>query len=73
MRGLPPIGLAVLSVFSKQMAEMKEISYQFTAPFELDSSSYQATFGVAPTPIADACSATVSWWRDRLDKKAAVS
>ncbi|MEI8405844.1 MAG: NAD-dependent epimerase/dehydratase family protein, partial [Actinomycetes bacterium] len=43
VRGLPPIGLAVLGVFSKQMAEMKEISYQFTAPFELDSSSYQAT------------------------------
>ena len=66
VRGLPQVALSILGLFSRQMAEMKEISYQFTAPFELDSSSFQETFGAEPTPFDDACAATVAWWRATL-------
>ena len=66
VRGLAPLGLTVLGAFSKQMAEMKEISYQFTAPFVLDSSDFETTFNATPTPFTEASAATVAWWRERL-------
>ena len=47
------------------LREFGEVAYQFTAPFEVDSAAFQATFGAAPTPIDEALAATVSWWRDQ--------
>jgi nucleoside-diphosphate-sugar epimerase len=47
------------------LREFPEVAYQFTEPFEMDSTAFQATFGTGPTPIDEALSATVSWWRDQ--------
>ncbi|SEF70553.1 Nucleoside-diphosphate-sugar epimerase [Nonomuraea solani] len=46
-------------LFSPMMRELKHVRYQFTAPFVLDSSAFQRTFGVAPTPIDEAFKATL--------------
>jgi hypothetical protein len=47
------------------MREFGEVAYQFTEPFEMDSSAFQNTFHISPTPVAEALSATLSWWRDQ--------
>lgn len=66
--GLPNWLLSMLGVFSPTMRELKEISYQFNAPFILDSSAYTECFGQQPTPTAEGCAATVAWWRERLSR-----
>jgi nucleoside-diphosphate-sugar epimerase len=47
------------------LREFPEVAYQFTAPFVVDSTAFQATFGTAPTPVEEALSATLAWWRDQ--------
>jgi nucleoside-diphosphate-sugar epimerase len=46
-------------LFSPMIGELRHVRYQFTAPFVLDSSAFQSTFGDAPTPIEVALKATL--------------
>ncbi|MEV4011954.1 NAD-dependent epimerase/dehydratase family protein [Nonomuraea angiospora] len=46
-------------LFSPMIGELRHVRYQFTAPFVLDSSAFQTTFGVAPTPTEVALKATL--------------
>lgn len=46
-------------LFSPMLGELKHVRYQFTAPYVLDSSAFQRTFGVEPTPIDQALKATL--------------
>jgi len=66
VRRVPKAVLQLAGVFSKDLAELAEVSYQFEAPFVLDSSAATSVFGIVPTPVGDAVAATVAWWRDRL-------
>ena len=53
VRELPWALLWTGGVFVPLLRELRETRHQFTRPFILDSSAAQATFGLAPTPIAD--------------------
>lgn len=48
-----------LGLFSPMIGEMRHVRFQFIAPYVLDSSAFQHTFGVAPTPIDQALKATL--------------
>jgi nucleoside-diphosphate-sugar epimerase len=48
------------------MRELRETRYQFDRPYVLDSSAFETTFGVAPTPLDVALKETLAWWRWRL-------
>ena len=63
IRRLPYWAQGVLGVAVPMMRELKETRYQFSRPFILDSSDFQATFGRRPTPVDEAVAATVSWWQ----------
>jgi hypothetical protein len=45
--------------------ELTETFYQFGEPFVLDTSKYQTAFGAAGTPLADAITTTLAWYRTR--------
>ncbi len=45
------------------LRELPEVRYQFAAPFVLDSSAAQRTFGLEPTPMDEGLRRTVEWWR----------
>ncbi|MEV4564232.1 NAD-dependent epimerase/dehydratase family protein [Nonomuraea sp. NPDC049419] len=45
--------------FSYMIGELAHVRYQFIEPFVMDSSAFQRTFGVAPTPIDEALKATL--------------
>lgn len=66
VRRLSPAVLAVASIFSPLLRELKEIRYQFDRPFVVDSRAYEAAFTVRATPIEEQIKATVEWWRERL-------
>ncbi|MFG1686086.1 NAD-dependent epimerase/dehydratase family protein [Nonomuraea sp. NPDC049269] len=56
---LPWPAIQAAGLFSPMLRELKHIRYQFVAPYEMDSSAFQRTFGVAPTPIDEALAATL--------------
>ncbi|MFI6709306.1 NAD-dependent epimerase/dehydratase family protein [Nonomuraea sp. NPDC050478] len=46
-------------LFQPMIGELRHVRYQFVAPYVLDSSAFQRTFGVAPTPVGEAFKATL--------------
>ncbi len=64
VRTMPGFALSVGGVFVPMLRELKEVAYQFAAPFDLDSSDFTATFAVLPTPLDETLTATVAWYRD---------
>jgi nucleoside-diphosphate-sugar epimerase len=65
VRSLPKLAVRALGLFNPTIRELVEMSYEFDAPFVLDTSKYQSTFGAAGTPLASAVSATVAWYQAR--------
>lgn len=59
MMQLPWPVLRLVGLFNPMVGEMKHVRYQFVAPYDLDSSAFQETFGVAPTPIDQALKVTL--------------
>ncbi|MFI0767755.1 NAD-dependent epimerase/dehydratase family protein [Streptomyces sp. NPDC021218] len=66
VRRLPSAVLGLAALVSPLLRELKEVRYQFDAPFVMDASAYQAAFAVRATPIDEQVEATVEWWRERL-------
>jgi nucleoside-diphosphate-sugar epimerase len=65
IRPVPKLALRALGLINPTLRELAETSYQFDQPFILDTSKYQAAFGPAGTPLADAIAATLAWYRTR--------
>ena len=62
--GALPAGLLRgIGLVHRDTRELAEMSFQFTAPFVLDSTRSQELLGLAPTPTDVAVKATVDWWR----------
>lgn len=72
--GVPPVSvgrvpgamLFAAGFFSPMVRELGEVRYQFDRPFVMDSTAATQTFGITPTPLDEALSATVAWYRDRV-------
>jgi nucleoside-diphosphate-sugar epimerase len=65
VRSVPKLALRALGLVNPMMRELAEMSYEFDEPFVLDTSKYQATFGPAGAPLADALATTIAWYRSR--------
>lgn len=57
--------LSVLALFDRQVKELGEMLYQFERDFVLDSSRFEKTFGIGPTPLDDSIRATLDWFRGK--------
>lgn len=62
---VPASVLALGAAFSPMLREVRRVSYQFSAPFLVDSSRSEQTLGVRATPWDEAVEATLAWWRGR--------
>jgi nucleoside-diphosphate-sugar epimerase len=56
---LPWPAVRLVGLFSPMAGELRHVRYQFTAPYVLDSSAFQQTFGVSCTPVDEALKATL--------------
>jgi nucleoside-diphosphate-sugar epimerase len=65
VRSLPKLAVRGLGLVNPMLRELTETYYQFGEPFVMDTSKYQAAFGAAGTPLADAITATLAWYRTR--------
>ncbi|TDD37260.1 NAD-dependent epimerase/dehydratase family protein [Actinomadura sp. KC06] len=62
---LPRPVFNAIGLFSPMMKELRETRYQFDKPYVLDSSAFQSTFGMAPTPLDDGLKAIIAAHRER--------
>jgi len=62
---LPLVLLRAVGRVHRGTRELLELSFQFTAPFVMESRRSEELLGLAPTPIDVGAKATVDWWRDR--------
>ena len=65
LRSLPKLAVRALGLFDPTVRELVEMTYEFEAPFVLDTTKYESTFGAAGTPMAAAVAATLAWYRSR--------
>lgn len=64
-RAMPSVALTIGGVFVPMLRELREVEYQFAAPFDLDSSDFAGTFGISATPLDQTFRETVEWFRSR--------
>lgn len=72
VKRIAPLAVKALGVFVPDVRELAEIGYQLDAPFVVDSSAAQTTFGIMPTPMDEAIAETVAWFRSRATTKELV-
>jgi hypothetical protein len=51
MVSVPKAVVGVMGLAVPQLRELRETRYQFDRPYVLDSSRFETTFGMAPTPV----------------------
>jgi hypothetical protein len=60
---MPRWVMNAVGLLSPLVRELRETRYQFDRPFVVDSSAFESTFGIAPTPIDEALEATLEFYR----------
>jgi nucleoside-diphosphate-sugar epimerase len=65
VRALPKLAVRALGIFNPTIRELIEMTYEFDAPFVLDTTKFESTFGTAGTPLTDAIRATLAWYQQR--------
>jgi nucleoside-diphosphate-sugar epimerase len=58
--------LSVMGLFNPSVREIVEMLYEFTKPFVMDSSAFQKTWNLQPTPLREAVQNTLEWNRAHL-------
>jgi nucleoside-diphosphate-sugar epimerase len=57
--------MTIGGLFIPAARESVEMMYEFEAPFIIDSSKFEQTFGMKATPMREAIRETVAWYRSR--------
>jgi nucleoside-diphosphate-sugar epimerase len=61
--------MAIGGLFIPEARETVEMMYEFEKPFVIDSSKFEKTFGLKATPMREAISETVAWYKSHLGKQ----
>jgi nucleoside-diphosphate-sugar epimerase len=69
VQAIPNLLLKTLAVFNPMMREVAEMLYEFEEPFIVDDTRFVQSFGNNATPLHDAISATVEWFRKYTNEK----
>ncbi len=67
-RVLPKIAVRALGLFNPTIRELIELAYEFDAPFVLDTTKFESTFGTVGTPLPRALQTTLAWYQQRDDQ-----
>jgi nucleoside-diphosphate-sugar epimerase len=60
---MPRWMVSTVSLFNGNVRELKEMLYEFEEPFVVDDSRFETAFGSHATPLTEAISTTVDWFR----------
>jgi nucleoside-diphosphate-sugar epimerase len=56
-----PLMMRLLGLFNREINEIVEMMYEWTAPYVIESSKIERAFGLRPTPLPQAIRETVAW------------
>lgn len=59
LRSVPKSVVNALGLVVPQLGALRELRYQFERPYLLDSSAFETTFGMRPTPLEEALAETL--------------
>ena len=59
--------MAIGGLFIPEAKETVEMMYEFDKPFIVDSSKFEKAFGMKATPIREAISETVNWYKNHTE------
>jgi nucleoside-diphosphate-sugar epimerase len=62
---IAPVLLAVLARVNPMVREVHAVGYQLDRPFVVDSSAFERAFDIGATPLEEALTATIDWYRAR--------
>ena len=65
VQAAPKILLRAIGLFNPQIRETIEMLYEFEEPFVMDHSRFEKAFGEHATPLGEAISETVRWYRGK--------
>ena len=60
--------MALAGLFIPEAKELVEMMYEFKKPFIVDSSKFEATFGLQATPMREAIKETITWYKNHPEK-----
>lgn len=66
VRRIPTFVLRTAGLFIPLMGALAEMVYQWELPYVIDDSDFRSTFGIEPTPLAEAIAATMGLGEGRL-------
>jgi nucleoside-diphosphate-sugar epimerase len=69
MTEISPLMMRLAGLFIPEARAMVEMMYEFTEPFVVDSSRFQQTFGLEPTPVEVGIERTVRWYQNHAGQK----
>jgi len=72
IRSIPKFALRAVGLVNPVMKALVETTYEFDEPFVLDTSKYEAVFGMTGTSLADALATTIDAYRDASSKRSAT-
>jgi nucleoside-diphosphate-sugar epimerase len=61
--------IKALGLFMPILREMAEMSYEYEAPFVVDGSKVERTFGIQPTPLRQGLKNTLDWYSQHPQAK----
>lgn len=72
IRTMGRLMMRIGGLFIPEARETVEMLYEFEAPFVVDSSRFEQTFGMQPTPIDTALERTIAWYRAQSVERVAA-
>lgn len=63
MSGMSRLMMRLGGLFIPEARETVEMMYEFEKPFVADSSQFERAFGMRPTPLKQALTETIAWYR----------
>jgi nucleoside-diphosphate-sugar epimerase len=72
LQRVPGLALRGVGLFNPAVRELVEMLYEFEEPFVVDHRKYAAAFGDDATPLDEALSRTVAWYRQEAPARAAA-
>jgi nucleoside-diphosphate-sugar epimerase len=65
---MPSAVLRLAGLVVPIMRELREVEYQFAAPFVVDATETEKLLGIHATPIKESAAATISWWQSKSNE-----
>jgi nucleoside-diphosphate-sugar epimerase len=69
IKGLSRMMVRIGGIFNSSARETVEMMYEWEKPYIVESTKFEQTFGIKPTPLEEAVHVTVGWYQAHLQRE----